>query len=207
MLKILRIDVDGHFHGSSDVPKPWVAQIDGVDAKYGLARTFVERLNDYRGARRSHSGNTYGVVAAFPLHEGKLYEVSRLRGKPSKRHVAREFVLVEDGKLVEIDPMEALALADPHTGPVLEYAVPDGTRISRVDGLGTPAVCGFVVGQRDRGGHADRLYRLRVGAIHEVDTGDDRHLVLADEWRAERISQTEAIRHLFATITASSEAA
>lgn len=51
-LKILRIEVDGHYHGSSDVPKPWVAQIDGVDAKYGLARTFVQRLNDYRGARR-----------------------------------------------------------------------------------------------------------------------------------------------------------
>lgn len=196
-LKILRIEVDGHFHGSSDVPKPWVAQIDGVDAKYGLARTFVQQLRDYRGARRAWSGNLHGVVAAFPLHEGKLYEVSRLRGKTSKRHVAREFWRVEAGKLVELGPMEALAAADPQPGAVLEHAVPDGTRITRVDGLGTPAVCGFVLGGRDRGGQADRLYRLRVGAIHEVETGDARHLVIVGDRGVERVSQAEAITRLW----------
>lgn len=29
-IKMLRIEVDGHFHGSSDVPRPWVARIDGA---------------------------------------------------------------------------------------------------------------------------------------------------------------------------------
>lgn len=203
-LKILRIEVDGHFHGSADVPKPWVAQIDGVDAQYGLARTFVQRLNDYRDARRARSGNTYGVVAAFPLHEGKLYEVSRLRGRSSRRYVAREFVHVEGGKLVDLEPAEALAIVEPHAGTALEYVVADGTRVARVDGLGTPSVCGFVLPGHDRG---ERLYRLRVGAIHEVDAGADRYLVLADNQRAVRVSQAEALHHLIATTFASTEAA
>lgn len=205
-LKILRIEVDGHFRGSSDVPKPWVAQIDGVDAKYGLARTFIDRLNDYRAARRARSGNLYGVVAAFPLHEGKLYEVSRMRGKPSKRHVAREFWRVESGKMVELEPMEALAIADPLDGPAVEHRVPDGTRVSRVDGLGTPAVCGFVLSERDRGGHADRLYRLRADAVHEVDTGDCRYLILTDGLRPSRISQLDALA-LLSERSAAQEAA
>lgn len=199
-LKILRIEVDGHFHGSADVPKPWVAQIDGVDPKYGLARTFVQRLNDYRDARRARSGNTYGVVAAFPLHEGKLYEVSRLRGRSSKRYVSREYMRVEGGKLVGMEPTEALAIADPHAGAVLEYVTPEATWVARVDRIGTPAVCGFVLVD------GNRLWRLRVGAIHEVDTGADRYLVLADDGRAQRISQAEAIAHLIAT-TSAAEAA
>lgn len=202
-LKILRIEVDGHFHGSADVPKPWVAQIDGVDAKYGLARTFVDRLNDYRGASRARSGNLYGVVAAFPLHEGMLYEVSRLRGSSSKRHVAREFFRVEGGQLVDLEPVEALAIVEPHTGAALEYVVADGTRVSRVDGIGTPAVCGFVLAGRDRG---DRLYRLRVGAIHEVDTGAERNLFLIRERDVERISQADALHHLITTHTPTEDA-
>jgi len=202
-LKILRIEVDGHFHGSPDVPNPWVAQIDGVDAKYGLARTFVQRLNDYRRARRACSGNTHGVVAAFPLHEGKLYEVSRLRGKSSKRYVAREFVRVDDGKLVDLEPIEALAIAEPYPGSVLEYVTADVTRVSRVDGIGMPTACAFVLAGRDRD---ERMYRLRVGAIHEVDTVADRYLVIAGERRAERISQADAITHLAATITTSEAA-
>lgn len=200
-LKILRIEVDGHFHGSSDVPKPWVAQIDGVDEKYGLARTFVQRLNDYRDARRARSGNTYGVVAAFPLHEGKLYEVSRLRGRPSKRHVAREFLVVEGGAMRDLEPAEALAIADPHPGPAVEHVAADGTRIARIDQIGTPTVCGFAVVDEER------LYRLRVGAIHEVSTATERYLVIADEHGSERITQAEAIARLFTTINATSEAA
>lgn len=190
MIKILRIEIDGHFRGSRDVPKPWVAQIDGVDATYGLARTFVQQLRDYRGARRACSGNLYGVVAAFPLHEGRMYEVSRLRGRASKRHLAREFLLVDGGKRRQIDPIEALAIAEAHAGPTLEYIVPDGTRVARVDGLGSPTICGFVIVD------GDRLYRLRVGAVHEVDTGVDRHLIVAGEHRAKRITQTDALARL-----------
>lgn len=189
-LKILRIEIDGHFRGSPDVPRPWVALITGVDRKYGLARTFVDRLNDYRTARRANSGNTYGVVAAFPLREGNLYEVSRLRGSSSKRHVAREFVLVESGRLAQMEPFEALARAEHYDGPVLEYRVPDDTEVSLVRGLGTPEILGFVL--------VDDLrhYRLRVGAIHEVTAGTERRLVIAGVARTHRVSQAEALAHL-----------
>jgi hypothetical protein len=192
-LKILRIVIDGHFHGSADVPKPWVAQIDGVDAKFGLARTFVQRLNDYRGARQAISGNTHGVVAAFPLHDGHLYEVSRIRGRSSKRYVAREFLRVVDGETVPIEPAEALATAEPHPGPVIEYVAADATSIARADRLGTPTACGFVLIGRDRG---ERMFRLRVGSIHEIRTGEDCYLALAEADRVRKISHPDAIAHV-----------
>lgn len=196
---VLRIPVDGHFHGSSDVPKPWVAQITGIDRKYGLARAFVDQLRDYSDARRSCAGRLNGVVACFPLRDGNLYEVSRLRGRSSKRYVAREFLAIADGEMIEVAPVDALARVEPHAGATIEYAVTDGTVVSRVDGLGTPAVCGFVlVGQ----GRDERLYRLHVGAIHEVDTGTDRYLILVDDVRARRISQAEALAHMTKTLEA-----
>ncbi len=191
-LKILRIEVDGHFHGSSDVPKPWVAQIDGVDAKYGLARTFVQRLNDYQDAHRACSGNMYGVVAAFPLHEGQLYEVSRLRGRPSKRYVAREFLTVNEGQICPIEAATALALAEIYDGPMISYVVPESTAVARVDRLGSPTVCGFVTGEKSD----TRLYQLRVGAIHEV-VGTERMLILVlPDGKVQCLSQKDALTRM-----------
>lgn len=107
---ILKIEEDGHLHGGP-APRPWCAEITGLDPKYGLARSFVKALRDYKDAHRAWSGNVYGVIAHFPLHEGKLYEVSRLRGRPSKRYVSREFIFVEGGEMREKTPDEALAIA------------------------------------------------------------------------------------------------
>lgn len=163
MLKILRIEIDGHFHGTADVPKPWVAEITGVDATYGLARTFIEPMHDWSGARRACSGNLYGRIARFALREGRLYEISRLRGRSSKRHVAREFGRVADGEIHTVSELEALALVDRDAGSAIPYTVDEGTRIGRIEGIGTPAVCGFVL--RD----GRRTFRLRVGALHEVN--------------------------------------
>jgi len=164
-IKMLSIEVDGHFHGSSDVPRPWVARIDGTDPKYGLARHFVQKLNDWEHAKKAWSGNLYGVVATFPLREGNLYEVSRLRGSSSKRHVAREFLRVELGKYIKLEPLEALALAERHDGPVTVLRVDDTDDrpwVAEITGLGMPRVLGFVVlaGQR--------CYRLRHGRVYEV---------------------------------------
>lgn len=111
-LYILKIELDGHFHGSPDVPRPWVAQITGADPKYGLARTFVDAKNDWSQASRARSGNIYGRVACFPLRDGNLYEVQRCRGSSSKRHVVREFLAIEGGKRVPLEPLEALARLD-----------------------------------------------------------------------------------------------
>ena len=189
-LKILRIEIDGHFHGTRDVPKPWVAEITGTDATYGLARTFVEPMHDWSSARRACSGNLYGRVARFALREGRLYEVSRLRGRSSKRYVARAFVTPVDGDLREVEDLEALARVDQHAGPAIAYTVDEGTRIGRIESLGTPAVCGFVL----RGGR--RTFRLRVGALHEVATSATCHLILAEPDGTRIVSQTEALAFL-----------
>lgn len=194
-LSTLRIEVDGHFHGSSVVPKPWVARIDGVDPKYGLARTFIDQLRDYAGAKRSCAGRLNGVVACFPLRDGNLYEVSRLRGSSSKRHVVREFLVVEDGKRIGIDSSAALARVDPYDGATMEHIVSDGTAISRVYGLGTPAACGFVLVGASRG---ERLYRLRVGSIYEVSADASRNLVLVGD-HVTPIAQAVAMAHLSST--------
>lgn len=38
MIKMLRIKLDSHYHGSSDVPRPWVARVDGPDPIYEVSR-------------------------------------------------------------------------------------------------------------------------------------------------------------------------
>jgi hypothetical protein len=192
MLKILRIEIDGHFHGSRDVPKPWVAEITGIDATYGLARTFIEPMHDWSGARRACSGNLYGRIARFALREGRLYEISRLRGRSSKRHVAREFGRVVDGDIQVISELDTLALAERYAGPAIPYTVDEGTRVGRIEGVGMPAVCGFIL----RDGY--RTFRLRVGALHEVVTAAERRLILVDADRARAVSQAEAITRLAA---------
>lgn len=193
-LKLLRIEVDGHFHGSSDVPQPWVARVDGVDRRYGLARTFIDRIRDWRGYRRSWSGRNYGVVAAFALRMGHLYEVSRLRGRPSKRHVAREFWRYNlDGARTELEPIDALALAEAYAGPVVVADYEEGTRVSVVHGLGTPEQLGWVVVDERR------LYRLRDGHVHEiVHPNSEAQLVLVDGGRPEPITHDDALRRLAA---------
>lgn len=108
MIFLLQIEEDGHIHGHRP-PKPWVAEITGLHERYGLSRVFVKGLRDYRDARVAWSGNTYGVVATFPLRDGRLYEVSRCEGKSSKRLVTRRFYLVEDGQMHEKTPEEVLA--------------------------------------------------------------------------------------------------
>ena len=193
VLKILRIEIDGHFHGSPDVPKPWVAEITGIDAKYGLARTFIDPMHDWSGARRACSGNLYGRVARFALREGRLYEISRLRGRSSKRHVAREFGLIADGEIRTISEVDAIGFAERHAGPAITLTVDEGTRISRVERVGTPAACGFVL--RD----GRRTFRLRVGALHEIAIAESSRLVFVDTDGVRPATQAEAIAHLAAS--------
>jgi hypothetical protein len=112
LFSVLTIEIDGHFHGSSDVPRPWVATILGTDPKYGLRREFVRAMTDWKDAHVAWSGNVYGREARFLLRDGNLYEVSRLRGKSSKRYQAREFLAVEGRKRIKLEPEEALARVD-----------------------------------------------------------------------------------------------
>lgn len=167
MLSILKIEIDGHFHGGEPV-KPWVAEITGVDPKFGLARTFLEPMNDWSKASAAWSGNVYGRVANFALRDGNLYEVSRCRGNPSKRRVVREFIAVAGGKREKLEPEEALARVD-GGGTAAKLAIAedrDGTSwVARIQGLGTPDRLGWVVVA------GERIYRLQPGVYEVVEAG------------------------------------
>jgi len=191
-IRMLSIEIDGHFHGSPDVPRPWVARVDGIDQKYGLRREFVRPLNDWAESRRAWSGNIYGRVARFPLRDGNLYEVSRLRGNSSRRRVEREFLELAAGKRAKLDPLEALARVD-GGGPALTLELPDDCDgdvwVARVTGLGTPERLGWVVVG------VQRQYRLRDGVYEVVEQGERRLLGVRD-LRREWLREPEAMSWL-----------
>jgi hypothetical protein len=178
-LFMLEIEIDGHFHGTPRVPKPWVARIDGPDPKYGLAREFISPFNDWENARRAHSGNIYGRVANFPLRRGHIYEVSRLEGRPSKRHIIREFAWLGDDELEILDPEDVLdRVADTGTPGVSLETDDGGDPVGQVHGLGYPLPMPWIVrdnrrlfrlGEHQVYTHADRLLGVRDDEIVELD--------------------------------------
>ena len=188
-LSILRIEVDGHHHGGPPI-KPWVAEITGTCPRYGLQRTFITPMNDWRDARRAWSGNVYGKIATFPLREGRLYEVARARGNSSRRHLVREFYVVEGGKRVKRTPDEALSVAD-GGGPATLLRIQENERtwVARVAGLGTPERIGFVL--------VDNLrrYRLRDG-VHEVVEDGVQRLVGVRDGSVTSLTDQEAMAWL-----------
>lgn len=176
-LYMLRIEVDGHFHGGPSV-KPWVARIDGPDLKFGLARSFVKAMYDWREARRAWSGNLYGTVATFPLRQGFLYEVSRTYGSSSKRHVMRTFHRVDGGQMVAVSVEDVLSHAAKGCGGVALRVreIPERTLVTDLDGEDPVP---FVV--RD----SKRVYWLREGRTYDVrdvsPRGGDRNRMLTVE--------------------------
>lgn len=191
---MMRIEVDGHFHGSGEVPRPWVARITGPSPKYGLGRAFIKPMNDWRDASQARSGNTYGVVATFPLRDGNLYECSRLRGKSSKRHVAREFYAIVDGKRLQIEPEEALARVTGVSDAVVldvDENSDDPPWVAEVTRVGSTAKQGFVLID------GARRYLLRKGTLYEVREETSTRLVVADGGgMARSITQQEALQWL-----------
>lgn len=191
---MLRIEIDSHLHGSSDVPRPWVARLDGPCPKYGMRRTFLDALNDWSGAKRTCAGRRRGVVACFAMRGGAVYEVSRLRGRSSKRRVVREHCRIDDnGGWHDLDLGEALSLADPCPGAT-PYAAPDGTQVSVIHGLGTPTRLGFLL---DESRPRQRWFRLRPDSLHEVtDPDGQRRILTTAGGTAEPITTTEALQWL-----------
>lgn len=160
-LFMLRIEIDGHFHGSGRVPRPWVARVDGPDEQYGLKREFVRPMNDWEKAHRAWSGNLYGVVATFAMRNGHLYEIQRLTGSSSRRHVTREFYWLDGGELTETEPADALQrVSGGGDGVVLRVREFPGRTL--VTDLTESSPVGFCV----RGN--DRIYWLRDGHSYDV---------------------------------------
>lgn len=175
-LYLLDIELDGHIHGLANAPKPWVARIGGPDPKFGLARDFIAPFNDWENARRAKSGNVYGRIAHFPLRRGHLYEISRLRGRPSKRHISREFAWIDAGGLEAVEPEDVLDRLAGAAGVSLETA-DAGDPVGKVSGLGYPSPMPWIVrddkrlirlAERQVYAHADRLLGVRDCEIVEL---------------------------------------
>ena len=196
-LYLLHIEIDGHFHGSSEVPKPWVARIGGPCERYGLQREFVQPMNDWRHARRAWSGNTYGVRSTFALRDGNLYEVSRLRGRTSKRYVAREFVAISGGKRQPLDPDEALARAEGDDAPAAILRVREDEEtppyVAEIRGLCDQPRLGFVLVA------GWRRYRLREGRSYHIHGQTDQRvgaLACVRDGTIEPLSEADALANL-----------
>lgn len=86
-----------------DPSRPWVARIDGLDPRYGFARTFVHGVRDYS---RANSVGSRGVWECFALEPG-IYEVKH---PVSWRRTRRYFISVtDDGSYHEINREEVEA--------------------------------------------------------------------------------------------------
>lgn len=79
----------------------WVAQITGLDARYGLARRFIRPLTDFS---RANSVGSRGVYGYYILDDG-IYEVNR---RLSWRNCRRYFVRAQDGQVAEISREEVM---------------------------------------------------------------------------------------------------
>lgn len=75
--------------------RPWVARIIGRDARFGLAREFVEGQIDYS---RANSKGSRGVYLYFPL-KGGIYEVKK---HLTWKHDRRYFIRVENTQITEM---------------------------------------------------------------------------------------------------------
>ena len=90
----------------ADRRQPWVAEITGTSARFGLAREFVPRKRDYRHA--SASGER-GVSTWWTLESGRLYE-ARYRVTWDK-WVTRYLTVTDEGEITDLAEAEAMAWA------------------------------------------------------------------------------------------------
>lgn len=183
---MLKIEIDGHFHGGPPV-RPWVARLTGADPKFGVRRDFVDPLRDWRDAHQAMSGRLYGITCVWMLSAG-VYEVSRTRGKPSKRYVSRETLAIDErGKRRSVSEIEALQAIDGQPDGGIKYLVPEGTSVSRVVGLGTPEALPWLA----RGG--ERIYRLQPHRLYERASEGRRAFLATSQDAVERLSEKEAL--------------
>lgn len=101
--------IDQVFPGSSEkvigqkrIKMPWVAEIIGVDKKFGFKRQF---LNGNWDRTKSNAVGSRGTRLCFVIESEKLYEV---KSPVSWRSVDRYFCIVNDlGEIIKITETEA----------------------------------------------------------------------------------------------------
>ncbi|MFC7331370.1 hypothetical protein [Marinactinospora rubrisoli] len=86
---------------SDSVRRPWVAEITGLSARYGLQREFLKARVDYTGA---NSRGTRGVKCWWTLEHGRYYQVRLFYSWGDEE---RCFVTVDaDGDVIEVEQEE-----------------------------------------------------------------------------------------------------
>lgn len=92
-----------HIVGNSRPRKPWVAEITGIDKKYGLSRTFLPSKTQ---RTRSNSTGSRGVELWFIVESGKFYEIKSPQSwKSSDRYF---FTIDENGDMIRITKDEVI---------------------------------------------------------------------------------------------------
>ena len=88
--------------GKTKLRQPWVAEITGLDVKYGFKREFLKG-NWQR--KRSNANGSRGTELWFTIEFGKLYEV---KSPVSWRSIDRYFCVVsESGDIKKLSETEA----------------------------------------------------------------------------------------------------
>lgn len=82
--------------------RAWVAEIDGLDGKYGLSRNFLQKKDVSMGSNKYRD-----IEIMVKLTEGTIYEWS---SKESSSRTERGFWVVKNGELVDIDKTEVIEL-------------------------------------------------------------------------------------------------
>ncbi len=86
---------------SKTPPSYWVAEITGVDRKYGYSRKFIKGRKDYK---YSNSKGSRGVLIEYILESGRIYEVKKpLSWQRSERFFCK---VADNGEIVRIDEEE-----------------------------------------------------------------------------------------------------
>lgn len=96
----------------ADRRQPWVAEITGLDSRYGLSREFVPRKTDYRHANRA---GERGAEHWWTLESGRAYE-ARYRVTWDK-WVTRWLTVTEEGDITDITEEEARQWASSISAP------------------------------------------------------------------------------------------
>jgi len=82
---------------------PWVAEIVGLEPRWGFRRVFLRGRKDYS---RSNSIGSRGVYVYYELHEGAIYDIHE---RTSWRSVDRRYARIGDGHEVRMTKDEVTA--------------------------------------------------------------------------------------------------
>lgn len=82
--------------------QPWIAEIVGIDSRFGLQRIFLQGAKDYS---HGNSIGSRGIYKFYSLEEGKIYEVNELQ---TWRRSERYFCRFTNGRMEKLAKNEVV---------------------------------------------------------------------------------------------------